>query len=250
MGSTGLRCEVLERRPVALVEVAGSLHLDTVNRIRFAVEKMLADSPDVAVLDVAGLHEVDERCVSIFPTVGRLAAACDVPLVLAAPSASLRRAFRVTPLFVRVADSRAEAIALCGRRTRSRGRGRWRLGLVADMYAPARARRLVEQAYQNRGLGDLCRDAVLVANELVTNAVQHVGCGEVGLEVSFLRRYVRIEVRDQGTTPARSAKGCQSVPGYGLRMVTAVSVRWGCAPDQDGGGKVVWADLPLDRPAH
>jgi serine/threonine-protein kinase RsbW len=238
----GLCCEVLERKPVGLVEVAGSLRRETVSRIRATVEEMLADPPDLLVLDVAGLHEVDELCISIFPTVGRLAAARDVPLVLAAPSASLRRAFRVSPLFVRVADSRAEAMAMGG--PRSRTRGRWRLGLTADAYAPARARRLVEQAYRNRGLEDLCRDAVLVANELVTNVVQHVGRGKIGLMVSFLRRYVRIEVSDEGGTPI------QATQGYGLTMVTALSARWGCAPEGNGNGKVVWADLPLGRSAR
>lgn len=235
----GLCCEVIERKPVGLVEVAGSLRQDTANRIRATVENMLADPPDLLVLDVAGLHEVDELCVSIFPTVGRLAAARDVPLVLAAPSASLRRALRVSPLFVRVAESRTEAVALRGRR--SRARGRWQLGLAADVHAPARARRLVEQAYRNRGLGELGRDAVLVTNELVTNAVAHVGRGEVGLRVSFLRRYVRIEVSDEGAAPR------YSTPGYGLTMVAALSVRWGCVPERNGNGKVVWADLPLDR---
>lgn len=112
----GLCCEVRKRKPVALVEVAGSLRRETVSRIRATVEEMLADPPDLLVLDVAGLHEVDELCISIFPTVGRLAAARDVPLVLAAPSASLRRAFRVSPLFVRVADSRDRPLGALGMR--------------------------------------------------------------------------------------------------------------------------------------
>lgn len=236
MGDTGLDCRVLERQPIAVLELIGSLRLDTVSRLRVAVEKILAELPDLVVLDVACLTEVDELCVSIFPTVGRLAAERDVPLVLAAPSPSLRRALRIAPLFVRVAESRAGAMTMRDEPLRSRAR--W-LGLASDARAPVRARNFVEQTYQARGRQDTCEDLVLVANELVTNAVQHVGRGKLGLKVSFLRRYVRIEVHDEDTTQAEVGSG------FGLRLVAALSVHWGCEIDHDGGGKVVWAVLPL-----
>lgn len=229
---TVLRCDVIENGPAVVIELAGALRLDTVRRMRQAVEKALARPPDVVVLDTARLDEVQKVCVSMFPVVGRLAADRGVPLVLAAPSESLRRALHVTPLFVRVVATRAEAKAVRG----LQGFGRVSLTLDRELTAPKQARALVERLCAGSPPG-LREDAALVASELVSNAIEHVEDGPVEITVRFLRNYVRIEVHDQHPSLAGRA-------GFGLTMVAAASTRWGWDPAPEGG-KVIWADLLL-----
>lgn len=229
---TVLRCDVAEHGAVVVIELVGSLRLDTVGRVRQAVEKTLAEPPDVVVLDTAGLDEVEKVCVSMFPVVGRLAADRGVPLVLAAPSLALRRVLHVTPLFVRVVATRAEAMAVRG----LQGYGRASVTLDRELTAPKRARDLLERLCAGCPPG-LSEDAALVANELVSNAVENVEHGPIELTVSFLRHYVHIEVHDQDPSLGGPA-------GLGLTMVAATSTRWGWRPVPEGG-KVVWADLLL-----
>lgn len=227
---TDLRCDVAEHGAVVVIELVGSLRLDTVGRVRQAVEKTLGEPPDVVVLDAAGLDEVEKVCVSMFPVVGRLAADRGVPLVLAAPSEQLRRVLHVTPLFVRVVATRAEAKAVRG----LQGYGRASLTLERESAAPKRARDLVERLCAGSPPG-FVEDAALVANELVSNAVEHVEHGPIELTVSFMRHYVHIEVHDQHPSLGGPT-------GLGLTMVAAASTRWGWRP-VPGDGKVIWADL-------
>lgn len=227
-----LRCDVVEQGAAVVIELAGSLRLDTVSRVRVAVEKMLPPRPDVIVLDAARLDEVEKVCVSMFAVVGRRAAEQGVPLVVAAPSESLRRVLGVTPMFVRTTATRAEAKAVRG----LPGGGRVSVTLPRVLTAPKQARELVERlcAGSPRRLRE---DAALVANELVSNAIEHTEHGPLELTVSFLRQYVRIEVHDQHPSLDGQA-------GLGLTMVEVASARWGWKPTPEGG-KVIWADLAL-----
>jgi anti-anti-sigma regulatory factor len=229
---TDFRSDVVEQGAAVVIELAGSLRLDTVGQVRLAVEKTLARPPDVVVLDTSRLDEVEKVCVSMFAVVGRLAAERGVPLVLAAPSAALRRALRVTPLFVRMEETRAEAKAMRG----LQGGGRVSMSLARELTAPKQARDLVERlcAGSPPQLGE---DAALVANELVSNAIEHVEHGPIELTASFLRYTVHIEVHDQHPS-------LDGQVGCGLTMVAVASARWGWRP-VPGGGKVIWADLPV-----
>lgn len=229
---TILRCDVVEQGTAVVIELAGSLRLDTVSRVRPAVEKALARPPDVVVLDTARLDEVENICISMFAVVGRLAAERGVPLVLAAPSGAMSRALRITPMFVRVAETRAEATAMRG----LQGGGRVSLTLARELTAPKQARDLVERVCAGSP-PQLGEDAALVANELVSNAVEHVEHGPIELTVSFLRQSVHIEVQDQYPS-------LDGPPGCGLTLVEVASARWGWKPGPEGG-KVVWADLPM-----
>ena len=87
--------------------------------------------------------------------------------------------------------------------------------------------------------------AVLLANELVTNAVVHAGEG-FDLTVGLRGERVRIEVRDQSPAPPRLVPWEDIVEqGRGLHLVEAVAADWGTEPARDGrGGKVVWCELP------
>ena len=65
-----------------------------------------------------------------------------------------------------------------------------------DATAPAQARREVHQATQGR---ERCADAVLVASELVTNAVRHSGCDQQDeIELQIDEESFRLQVDDSG----------------------------------------------------
>ncbi|MFP5257199.1 MAG: ATP-binding protein [Acidimicrobiia bacterium] len=85
---------------------------------------------------------------------------------------------------------------------------------------------------------------LLVASELITNAVRH-GDGEVELRVIVEPECVRLEVLDGGhaavtaptENPAPSALG-----GRGLLLVQGVADRWGSEFETDGR-TLVWAEV-------
>lgn len=106
-----------------------------------------------------------------------------------------------------------------------------------------RSRRFVADAMGAQGAR--ASDAVLlVASELVTNAVRH-GVGEVELSVDVDHGQVRIEVVDEGHAelPMPRAEPSAMAPGgRGLHIVKAASRRWGSEFDPAGRTRV-WAEL-------
>ncbi|HLU33835.1 MAG TPA: ATP-binding protein [Natronosporangium sp.] len=103
----------------------------------------------------------------------------------------------------------------------------------------------------------LLADAVAVLGELVGNAVCHAEPLPGGVvRVAWWLRLVdgdtvavRIGVTDGGAlnrSPALRAVGPEAVDGRGLRIVRALSTRWGV--DRDGLGQTVWAELSPASP--
>lgn len=83
--------------------------------------------------------------------------------------------------------------------------------------------------------------AVLVASELVTNAVLHART-EIQLRLSVEEANVRIEVHDGNSrVPVPASCGVDATSGRGLALVAAVADSWGF--ELQGDGKVVWAEL-------
>ena len=110
-------------------------------------------------------------------------------------------------------------------------RDRVRIDIAPDADAPAAARR----ALRELPLGAAADDVLLVASELVTNAVQHSGSKEpIELDASSDEAGTRVEVRDGG----RFVPG---TTGHGLRILTAAAERWGI--EQDGPTRI-WFELP------
>ena len=87
--------------------------------------------------------------------------------------------------------------------------------------------------------------AVLLASELVTNAVRH---GREEIDVSIRvepGRFLHVEIRDgESTLPKMAAQDPSSERGKGLLIVDVLSSRWGA--ERDGAGKVVWFELDLN----
>ncbi|WP_431948723.1 ATP-binding protein [Actinacidiphila sp. bgisy167] len=92
----------------------------------------------------------------------------------------------------------------------------------------------------------LCDDAEVIVSELFTNAVMHTGSECVTCGMRFDGARLRLEVSDQGrapTAPRPRAAGVDEEGGRGLLLVGALSQAWGVRPTDDGGGRVVWAEL-------
>lgn len=90
-----------------------------------------------------------------------------------------------------------------------------------------------------RHLGRRFDDAVLVASELVSNAVRHGDSRNVRVDVVGADGMVRITVTDDGPCfGPRDERG----DGMGLRIVERVAAAWGV---DDADGCSVWAELAL-----
>ena len=112
----------------------------------------------------------------------------------------------------------------------------------AEPTAATEARRLVGGAVGCWGHeGSLVADAELVVTELAANAILH---SRMPFRVS-VHRYgpvVRIAVHDGAAAlPAVLEADPESLTGRGIRLVSAVSRRWGVEVSPDG--KTVWAEL-------
>jgi serine/threonine-protein kinase RsbW len=117
------------------------------------------------------------------------------------------------------------------------------LDLPCDSDAPAAVRHALAGLDQ---YGWQLGDAMLVASELVTNAVRHSGCSadhSVDVRASLRGDRLLIAVHDPGISgqPAQARHGEQSrLGGWGLQIVEELADRWGSErPD----GYRVWAEF-------
>lgn len=109
----------------------------------------------------------------------------------------------------------------------------------------AKARRLVSAAFSLWGIGERADVGVLIASELVSNAIEHSGCRRFRIRISRPSdRTVKILVSDTShkvPTPSKADSGSES--GRGLHLVEVMSTKWGY--DRRRWGKLVWAELEL-----
>jgi anti-sigma regulatory factor (Ser/Thr protein kinase) len=119
---------------------------------------------------------------------------------------------------------------------------------TGDGGSPASVRWFVSQVLEDWGIevGPTRDEALLLATELATNAVQHTGDGfTVAIRMARHKpETLRVEVHDRGSTlprmrePDRFDEG-----GRGLLFVDRLASTWGIEPED--GGKVVWFELRL-----
>ena len=89
---------------------------------------------------------------------------------------------------------------------------------------------------------DVLEVALLLASELVTNAIRH-GKGAVQLVVKRLSGRLCVEVSDEGPgRPASRNPDSNHAGGRGLLLVERLASEWGVSPSR-GGGKTVWFTL-------
>lgn len=113
-----------------------------------------------------------------------------------------------------------------------------------------RSRRFVAEVVEAHG-GRADDAVLLVASELVTNAVRH-GAGDAELSVVVEGGDVRIEVVDGGHAALeipRAVPPPSALGGRGLLLVREVSRRWGAGFDA-AGHTLVWAELTASGEGH
>ena len=95
---------------------------------------------------------------------------------------------------------------------------------------------------------NLLADLTLLVSELVTNAYRHSGTRQgdpITLRVSMKNRVVRVEVEDRGEAPpGPHLREPDETGGWGLRIVSTVSDRWGTRRTR--AGNLVWFELVSD----
>jgi CheY-like chemotaxis protein len=116
--------------------------------------------------------------------------------------------------------------------------------LPAELASAGRGRAFVRARCAEWGVDAILDDALLVASELVTNAVVHAGT-DCELRLVPGLGMLRVEVLDHGSmAPDPQLAGDHEEHGRGLLLISMLSAAWGTEPSADGG-KVVWADLPM-----
>ena len=114
-----------------------------------------------------------------------------------------------------------------------------------DLPAAARsvpvARRIVRELLTGWSAEAFCDDTLLLLSELVSNVVRHVPVtGPVEVELSLDGAVLRVAVSDGSPAPP-VVRTAGAGGGHGLRLVSALSDRWGSDPRV--GGKRVWFEL-------
>jgi anti-sigma regulatory factor (Ser/Thr protein kinase) len=125
-----------------------------------------------------------------------------------------------------------------------------RLELPCDQTAPAAVRHALADSGDDRWV---IGDVMLVASELVTNAVLHSGCDPddvVSVQVRLTPEAILCSVSD----PHRTAEVATPAPedglpgGFGLRVIEQVAARWGTECERDGRYRV-WAEVAREPQA-
>ncbi len=114
--------------------------------------------------------------------------------------------------------------------------------LRAEATSAATARGFVAATLQEWGLETSTEVAVLLTDELVTNAIVHAA-SESGVTIALRTQPLRVDISD--ASPAlpvlRNGEGHLRDSGRGLHLVDALATAWGVIPRT--AGKTVWFEL-------
>ncbi|MDQ3988646.1 MAG: ATP-binding protein [Actinomycetota bacterium] len=238
-----LNIELEEALDYAVLRLAGPLSMRSVPQARLALDRALQDTTCVLV-DVTDLWLVQGVCGQVFTAALTRAGSwpwAKLALFGAAPVlGDALRGHRITSTVPLAADLGSAWVAAQQRPDCVR---------ISRQFAPApvelgRVRATVRDAALAWQLSDDLRElAVLVTNELVTNAIEHAGT-RCDMSLELARALLGIRVRDY--FPARLPRCRRPDPtamrGRGLHLVSAFTSSWGVERQPDG--KTVWARLP------
>ena len=94
----------------------------------------------------------------------------------------------------------------------------------------------------------LVDDAVLLADELITNAVRHSATRDpIDVSITLAATHIRVEVSDSGhgfdpeQLTRRATATSKREGGWGLELVASLATRWGV--ETDAGRTVVWFEI-------
>lgn len=242
-----LRCTVVERFPVSVIQVEGALWLRTAPTVRRVLLKAVAEQPEAVVVDLTETQCVDDLGLTVFSSAVRNAAAWPaVPIVLCAAGKKTTDAIarvgvnRYVPVF------RTRHDALVNVRQVDTDKRNSAVELLAEPASAGVARRAVDRACRDWDLPHLTESARTIVGELAANAIVHA---RSPIRVRFAVRdpYLHLAVYDGSTRPARLTAEAdpQREEGRGLILVDALATAWGTLETVEG--KVVWATLRIRR---
>ncbi|MFD4764151.1 ATP-binding protein [Streptomyces sp. NBC_00846] len=134
--------------------------------------------------------------------------------------------------------------------------GVWRFTAPAVDVSVPQARHAVRDLLNRQGVPldeDVAEGLLLIVSELVTNAVKHAALlsPELAVEVAVGAEWVRVSVEDNHPyRPTALETDYAQTGGRGLLLVREITREAGGACDVEhtaGGGKIIWAALPLSR---
>ncbi|MFB7529986.1 ATP-binding protein [Streptomyces sp. NPDC056178] len=132
--------------------------------------------------------------------------------------------------------------------------GVWRFTAPAVDVSVPQSRRAVRDLLNRQGVpmdDDIAEGLLLIVSELVTNAVKHAALlsPELAVEVAVGAEWIRVSVEDNHPyRPTALETDHAQTGGRGLLLVRELTREAGGACDVEhtaGGGKIIWAALPL-----
>ncbi|MFF9568950.1 ATP-binding protein [Streptomyces sp. NPDC014685] len=132
--------------------------------------------------------------------------------------------------------------------------GVWRFTAPAVDVSVPQARRAVRDLLNRQGVpvdDGIAEGLLLIVSELVTNVVKHAALlsPEFAVEVAVGEEWVRVSVEDNHPyRPTALETDHGQTGGRGLLLVREITREAGGACDVEhtaGGGKIIWAALPL-----
>ncbi|MFD5040256.1 ATP-binding protein [Streptomyces sp. NPDC058378] len=132
--------------------------------------------------------------------------------------------------------------------------GVWRFTAPAVDVSVPQARRAVRDLIGRQGApveDDILHGLLLIVSELVTNAVRHAALlsPELAVEVAIGAEWIRVSVEDNHPyRPTALVTDYAQTGGRGLLLVREITAEAGGTCDVEhtaGGGKIIWAALPL-----
>jgi anti-anti-sigma factor len=233
-----------------VVALTGGIDLFSAPQIQRVLVKDLSEEPFALICDLAGVDTLDPVCATVFATVANHPSsrwpATSFLLCGAQPPVAEVLGLLTVPHFLQLYPGVEEAVdAAVARPPYLRDE----LVLAPIPTAAAAARAFVREVlhYWQLALPDstLVNRAVLLASELVTNAVIHART-ELRLRVELRGELLHLAVHDGNPWMLRlvAIPGPEAEGGRGLWLVEQLARAWGVNRHPDGG-KVVWCTLRL-----
>ncbi|WP_329042012.1 ATP-binding protein [Streptomyces sp. NBC_00178] len=132
--------------------------------------------------------------------------------------------------------------------------GVWRFTAPAVDASVPQARHAVRDLLNRQGVpveDEILQGLLLIVSELVTNAVRHAALlsPELAVEVAIGAEWIRVSVEDNHPyRPTALVTDYGQTGGRGLLLVREITAEAGGTCDVEhtaGGGKIIWAALPL-----
>ena len=121
---------------------------------------------------------------------------------------------------------------------------RFETQLPPTSFAPSDARAFFRTALETWSLDGFGAMTELLATELVTNAIRHVG-SPISLSVETHDDRIRVGVTDESAdVPLLLTVDANTDHGRGIFIVNALADSWGYEHD-DHGGKTVWFEIDV-----